>query len=59
VTHSVNFEQRYVALTFSASGDQLSIQAPAGGAVAPPGWYLLFVVNSSGVPSVAAWEHVG
>lgn len=62
VTHSVNFEQRYVALTFTAgsAGDgQLSISAPAGGTIAPPGWYMLFLVNDGGVPSVAAWVHVG
>jgi hypothetical protein len=59
VTHSVNFEQRYVALAFSASEGQLSIEAPAGGTIAPPGWYMLFLVNAGGVPSVAAWVHVG
>jgi hypothetical protein len=58
-THSVNFEQRYLALTFSAGEDQLSLVAPAGGAVAPPGWYMLFLVSSAGVPSVASWIHVG
>jgi len=61
-THSVNFEQRYVALTFAAgsAGDgQLSVQAPSGGTIAPPGWYMLFLVNDGGVPSVAAWVHVG
>lgn len=26
--------------------------------IAPPGWYMLFVVNASGVPSVARWVHV-
>ena len=24
----------------------------------PPGWYMLFVVNRRGVPSVAKWVHV-
>ncbi|MFL6236659.1 MAG: galactose oxidase-like domain-containing protein [Thermoanaerobaculia bacterium] len=59
VTHSVNFEQRYVALTFSPGEGQLSAAAPAGGTIAPPGWYLLFLVSSTGVPSVSAWVHVG
>jgi hypothetical protein len=58
-THSVDFEQRYVALAFSAGDGRLSIQAPAAGAVAPPGWYMLFVVNAGGVPSTAAWVRVG
>jgi hypothetical protein len=26
--------------------------------MAPPGWYMLFVVNANGVPSVATWVHV-
>jgi len=26
--------------------------------IAPPGWYMLFVVNANGVPSVATWVHV-
>jgi hypothetical protein len=59
VTHSVNFEQRYVALTFSPGEGQLSAEAPAGGTIAPPGWYMLFLVSSTGVPSVASWVHVG
>ena len=59
VTHSVNFEQRYLALTFAAGDGQLTVTAPAGGNVAPPGWYLLFLVNSNGVPSPAAWVRVG
>ena len=27
--------------------------------IAPPGWYMLFVTNGNGVPSVAKWVHVG
>ena len=26
--------------------------------MAPPGWYMLFVNNANGVPSVAKWVHV-
>jgi hypothetical protein len=59
VTHSVNFEQRYVALTFSPGEGQLLAVAPAGGTIAPPGWYMLFLVSSAGVPSVSSWVHVG
>ncbi|HYN35822.1 MAG TPA: galactose oxidase-like domain-containing protein [Actinomycetota bacterium] len=25
---------------------------------APPGWYMLFITNDEGVPSVADWVHV-
>jgi hypothetical protein len=26
--------------------------------LAPPGWYMLFLVNQQGVPSVATWIHL-
>jgi hypothetical protein len=26
--------------------------------IAPPGWYMLFLVNREGVPSVAKWVHL-
>lgn len=52
-THTMNFGQAYVPLSFSVSGSTLTAQAPASPNVAPPGYYMLFLVNSSGVPSVA------
>jgi hypothetical protein len=33
----------------------LTLTAPPNGNIAPPGYYMLFVVNSAGVPSVAAF----
>ncbi len=53
VTHSWNMEQRFVELAFSAEGSQLSVQAPTRAADAPPGFYMLFVLDTAGVPSVA------
>ena len=53
VTHSVNMEQRYVPLSFSAGDGSLTATAPANANVAPPGVYMLFLVDSAGVPSVA------
>ena len=59
MTHAVDFEQRYVDLSFSVTdGNTLSVTGPATGNQAPPGYYMLFIVNSSGVPSVASWVHV-
>lgn len=52
VTHGFNMEQRFLELAFSASGGSLSVQAPARFTDAPPGTYLLFVIDSAGVPSV-------
>ncbi len=53
VTHSVNMNQRINHLTFSHVGQQLRVNAPANGNVCPPGHYMLFIINSAGVPSVA------
>jgi hypothetical protein len=52
-SHAVNFDQRLVNPTFTAATGSLRITAPSSRAVAPPGWYMLFVLNSKGVPSVA------
>jgi hypothetical protein len=59
VTHAFDMDQRLVGMSFSASGDTLTIQAPADGNIAPPGWYLLFVVDASGAPSVGQFVRVG
>lgn len=54
VTHSFDQNRRFVPLTFGQSGDTgLQIDAPAGPNVAPPGYYMLFLISTSGVPSVA------
>jgi hypothetical protein len=53
VTHAYNMEQRYVPLSFSAAGGSLTVTAPANGNLAPPGYYMLVLENSAGVPSVA------
>lgn len=58
-THGVSMGQRYVALGFTQGTNSLSVVGPADGDVAPPGWYMLFIVNKVGVPSVAAWVDVG
>jgi hypothetical protein len=60
VTHSNNFDQRYVDLTYQPDGSGgLAATSPPDTNHAPPGWYMLFIVNSSGVPSVAPWMQVG
>ncbi len=60
VTHAFNMNQRYVPLTISAKTTaEVKITSPENSRVAPPGYYMLFVVNSSGVPSVARIIKVG
>ena len=53
VTHATNMNQRLNYLNFSVSGSTLSVTAPATRFLAPPGHYMLFLVNNNGVPSVA------
>ena len=52
VTHAFNQNQRLSVLSFTPGPGTLDIVAPATANVAPPGHYLLFIVNSNGVPSV-------
>jgi Bacterial Ig domain/Domain of unknown function (DUF1929) len=52
-THSVQMEQRYVPLLFTAGVGSLTADVPAYMNTAVPGVYMLFIVDSSGVPSVA------
>jgi hypothetical protein len=51
-THADDFDQRYVDLTFTHSAGALQVTAPANGNYAPPGYYMLVIVSSSGIPSV-------
>jgi len=57
-THADHFEQRYVGLTFTAGSGQLAATAPSSSSEAPAGYYMLFIVNSTGVPSVAKFVRV-
>ena len=58
VTHFFDESTRRVSLPFTASNGVLNVQAPATSGDAPPGNYMLFIVNSNGVPSVASWVHL-
>ena len=53
VTHSDNMEQRYVPLSFTAGATSITATTPLNANVAPPGPYMLFILDSNGVPSVA------
>jgi Concanavalin A-like lectin/glucanases superfamily/Domain of unknown function (DUF1929)/Bacterial Ig domain len=52
-THSFNFDQRYVPLSFTQQSGSLSVDGPADAAEVPPGIYMLWIVNGDGVPSKA------
>lgn len=56
VTHAFDESQRFVPLAFALEGTTgLQVTAPANGNIAPPGHYMLFILNSKGIPSVARW----
>jgi hypothetical protein len=54
-THAFDMGERLNTLTFQAAADgqSLSVTPPAAGKLAPPGPYMLFIINDKGVPSVA------
>lgn len=55
-THSVDTSQRHLELRMTGrSGNTLTLQAPPTAAAAPPGFYMLFLLDDAGVPSVARW----
>jgi hypothetical protein len=53
VTHAFNMDQRLVGLVSSAGSGVLNVTGPPNGNIAPPGYYMLFLINNAGVPSVA------
>jgi hypothetical protein len=58
-THSFDNSQRLVDLVISAqAGGQISAATPPDATLAPPGWYMLFLIDRTGVPSVATWIHL-
>jgi hypothetical protein len=58
VTHAFGMDQREVGLSFTAGTGSLTVTAPPNSNIAPPGYYMLFLLNSSGVPSVANFVQV-
>jgi hypothetical protein len=60
VTHAFNQSQLIFPLNFSAvSATSIGAVAPPNARRAPPGPYMLFLINKSGVPSVAKLLTVG
>jgi hypothetical protein len=58
VTHAFGMDQRLVGLSFTATSGALTVTVPANSNIVPPGYYMLFLVNSNGVPSVARFVQV-
>ena len=58
VTHANDMGQRVIGLDVTPGADAVTLSAPQDATVAPPGYYMLFVLNAQGVPSVATWVKV-
>jgi hypothetical protein len=58
-THANEMNARYVPLAVTRTARGLSAVAPRTASIAPPGHYMLFVLDAKGVPSVAKWVRVG
>jgi hypothetical protein len=54
-THAFDNSAREVGLSFTQGSGGLNVTAPANSSIAPPGYYMLFLVNNVGVPSVATF----
>lgn len=52
-THTFDQSTRFMHLNFTQAANGLNVTMPANGNIAPPGHYMLFILNSAGVPSVA------
>ena len=53
VTHSFDMEQRFLEMAFRSIGGELLVSAPSSLNRAPPGRYMMFVLDAQGVPSIA------
>jgi concanavalin A-like lectin/glucanase superfamily protein/galactose oxidase-like protein/Big-like domain-containing protein len=58
MTHSFNPDQRFLRLEFSQNGGGISATLPANSNLTPPGYYLLFLLSSEGVPSVGRFVRI-
>ena len=55
VTHAFDMDQRLIGLNFTAGSGLLNVTSPPNSSIAPPGYYMLFILNSAGVPSLASF----
>src|SRR5260370_1019830 len=53
ITHHVNMGQRISRPAFAQASGGLNVTAPSNSTLPPPGYYMLFILNSTAVPSLA------
>jgi hypothetical protein len=54
VTHTNSMSQGFQSLSFTKTSTGLNVTMPANANLATPGYYMLFILNGSGVPSVGS-----
>jgi hypothetical protein len=53
-THGFNTDLRFIWLQIQSKGSSsVTVSAPVNAKIAPPGYYMIHVLNSAGVPSIA------
>ncbi|OIJ62694.1 kelch motif-containing protein [Streptomyces mangrovisoli] len=57
-THVTDVDQRSIALDYTVSGDKITVTVPKNKNLVTSGWYMLFVDDDQGTPSVAQWVKV-
>jgi len=64
-THAFDMEQRLIGLcgpspqpSCNGSGGSITLTTPPNGNIAPPGYYMLFLLDTSGVPSKAQFIEI-
>ncbi len=57
-THGNDMHQRVIKLKVQPRTNGLQVTVPSSAATVPPGYYMLFVMDSAGIPSVAKFVRV-
>ena len=58
VTHSFNMNQRFIELSFRREGNRLVAKLPSNVNDTPPGYYMVFILNEAGTPSISKMVRV-
>ncbi len=53
VTHNLDMDQRFMTLGVQTQSGSVTVDGPANANVAPPGFYMVFLIDQNGVPSVS------
>jgi Galactose oxidase-like, Early set domain len=58
VTHHTDAGHRLIKVPFTPTATGVNVGMPPTAAIAPPGYYLLFLVTAQGVPSIGAFVRI-